>query len=220
MPPPRDLTGQRFGRLTVLCRDGTMKFGSEMPAWRCRCDCGAELRVPQKRLTTQSRTHQMHACESCRAVPCAICGALIALAAHAKTCSPECAAEAARRYQLGYYHAVRAADPDDTAKRRARRRARWAALTPEEKRAVSAARRAVEGRDVINARHRARHAERMAADPDYAEAKAAARAERAARIGPDAARAESRDHARRRRAQRAEIDLLRAMDTLRGEPDG
>ena len=35
----------------MVCRDGTIRFGSEMPAWRCRCDCGAELPVAdQERL--------------------------------------------------------------------------------------------------------------------------------------------------------------------------
>jgi hypothetical protein len=35
----RDLTGQKFGRLTVLERSHDH---GEQPAWRCRCDCGAE----------------------------------------------------------------------------------------------------------------------------------------------------------------------------------
>ena len=35
-----DLTGQVFGRLTVLDRAGTAKCGAAM--WRCRCECGAE----------------------------------------------------------------------------------------------------------------------------------------------------------------------------------
>lgn len=37
MPPFRDLTGQRFGRLAVIGRDGTA-HGSV--TWLCRCDCG------------------------------------------------------------------------------------------------------------------------------------------------------------------------------------
>ena len=36
-----DLTGQRFGRLTVLRRAGTYKsFDHQIPTWLCRCDCG------------------------------------------------------------------------------------------------------------------------------------------------------------------------------------
>jgi hypothetical protein len=39
MPRALDLTGQRFGRLTVLERAGS-RFGCTN--WRCRCWCGAE----------------------------------------------------------------------------------------------------------------------------------------------------------------------------------
>ncbi len=46
MPPHStkklDLTGQRFGRLTVLAP--AENIGSKT-AWRCRCDCGREVRV-------------------------------------------------------------------------------------------------------------------------------------------------------------------------------
>lgn len=33
-----DLTGQRFGKLTVLEKSGTNKYGSAV--WKCKCDCG------------------------------------------------------------------------------------------------------------------------------------------------------------------------------------
>lgn len=39
MPKLIDLTGMKFGRLTVLSRNGS-KGGR--PAWLCRCDCGSE----------------------------------------------------------------------------------------------------------------------------------------------------------------------------------
>jgi len=46
MPPHStkklDLTGQRFGKLTVLAPADNI--GSKT-AWRCRCDCGREVRV-------------------------------------------------------------------------------------------------------------------------------------------------------------------------------
>lgn len=38
-----DLTGQRYGRLTVLGLAGQDKFGQYQ--WRCRCDCGKETVV-------------------------------------------------------------------------------------------------------------------------------------------------------------------------------
>lgn len=41
-----DLSGQRFGRLVVICRCGTYfhKAGSA-PFWLCRCDCGEKAIV-------------------------------------------------------------------------------------------------------------------------------------------------------------------------------
>lgn len=39
-----DMTGMRFGRLTVLEREGTVYSNFKpVPTWLCRCDCGTEL---------------------------------------------------------------------------------------------------------------------------------------------------------------------------------
>lgn len=42
-----DLTGQRFGRLTVICQtdDHVSKSGCIKAQWLCRCDCGNEVAV-------------------------------------------------------------------------------------------------------------------------------------------------------------------------------
>jgi hypothetical protein len=40
MPPVKDLTGQRFGRLTVIERASNAANGAVR--WRCLCDCGKE----------------------------------------------------------------------------------------------------------------------------------------------------------------------------------
>ena len=45
-----DLTGSKFGRLTVICRDGSTSQGK--PLWRCRCICGKETLVPTMDLKT------------------------------------------------------------------------------------------------------------------------------------------------------------------------
>lgn len=37
-----DIAGQRFGKLTVVVRTGSIR---NRPAWLCRCDCGKELIV-------------------------------------------------------------------------------------------------------------------------------------------------------------------------------
>ena len=42
-----DLTGQRFGRLTVLQRNG-VKDGHA--AWKCNCDCGNQTTVNGRHL--------------------------------------------------------------------------------------------------------------------------------------------------------------------------
>lgn len=40
MPGVVDLTGQQFGRLVVLEREGSIRGHA---AWRCRCECGKEI---------------------------------------------------------------------------------------------------------------------------------------------------------------------------------
>ena len=44
----RDLTGQRYNRLTVIARDGTNKFGAS--TWLCQCDCGNRTVVARSAL--------------------------------------------------------------------------------------------------------------------------------------------------------------------------
>lgn len=46
--PVRDLVDQRFNRLVVLGRDGSMHGHA---AWRCRCDCGTVKTVSGNQLT-------------------------------------------------------------------------------------------------------------------------------------------------------------------------
>ena len=49
MPPFRDLSGQRFGRLIAVRTDGIDHRGQHR--WLCRCDCGKEKTVPVTYLT-------------------------------------------------------------------------------------------------------------------------------------------------------------------------
>jgi hypothetical protein len=54
-----DLSGMRFGRLTVLARAGWGGGKSHrLPAWLCRCDCGCERVVTSSSLTQS----QMESC--------------------------------------------------------------------------------------------------------------------------------------------------------------
>lgn len=59
MAAPKDLTGQKFGRLTVLRLDQTSyrsPAGKPTRRWICRCDCGKELSVLQNALTGKNGT--------------------------------------------------------------------------------------------------------------------------------------------------------------------
>lgn len=47
----KDLTGQKFGRLSVITVGGAADGGRNR-CWKCRCDCGAELEVRGSCLTT------------------------------------------------------------------------------------------------------------------------------------------------------------------------
>lgn len=59
MAAPKDLTGQRFGRLTVLrlCEEPYISpSGKKTRRWICRCDCGREISVLQNALTGKNGT--------------------------------------------------------------------------------------------------------------------------------------------------------------------
>jgi hypothetical protein len=55
MPSFIDLTGERFGRLTVLSKAQTITYKNHRGrtiTWDCQCDCGSRLRVPGCSLRT------------------------------------------------------------------------------------------------------------------------------------------------------------------------
>lgn len=122
MPAPLDLTNKRFGRLTVMGQAGRLKFGVDMPAWRCRCDCGTEVTVPRLRLTRGA----VNACQACRlGRPCVICGAnFIPASSRAITCSATCRALRRNSTLASARKARDEADPDAVAARHRRHRAR------------------------------------------------------------------------------------------------
>ena len=53
-----DLTGRKFGRLTVIKRaeDYISPNGSKAPQWLCECECGNEIIVVGGRLTKKNGT--------------------------------------------------------------------------------------------------------------------------------------------------------------------
>lgn len=223
MPPPLDLMGRVFGQLTVICRDGRMKFGREQTAWLCRCSCGATLRVPQNRLPHRSSIPAgqiITACDDCRSHPCVICGAPIPARASAKTCSAECAAERRRQNWRAYYHRY-ALDPEYRAAHTQAVKDRFAALTPEQRseiyRRQARRREEMQGREEINRAAREHYAARMT-DPEKAAAHRARRDKWAAE-NPDRIRRIYRKHAEKKRAIKAAQDLAAVSDAMRDRYD-
>ena len=55
--PIKDITGQRFGRLTTVAYFGTKPCGRVAKhAWRCECDCGREIVVIGESLRSGNTT--------------------------------------------------------------------------------------------------------------------------------------------------------------------
>lgn len=50
-----DLTGRRFGRLTITARAPTLKRGQSR--WVCLCDCGVTFAELRRRLKIEGSTH-------------------------------------------------------------------------------------------------------------------------------------------------------------------
>ena len=95
MPAQKDLTGQRFGRLTVLRKEGRVTYGGKpQAAWRVRCDCGREEVYPQNRLPHTSSiarsSRAVTACSHCSAPPCVVCGEPVLVGSRSNTCSESC----------------------------------------------------------------------------------------------------------------------------------
>ncbi|GEM_PF-959141 len=176
MPPPLDLTGRRFGALTVMEKAGKVQFGRLVTAWKCRCDCGVEIIVPQPRLPhaphiAANPRRKVDACPACRARPCAVCGSPVPPPSTAATCSDACAGEHLRaKHRRHYYRRVEqnpehnrrraarvkdkaAADPEYAARVQA-----WAAAAHEKKK--KRLRTDPEYRQAQRAAARARYAER------------------------------------------------------------
>ena len=164
MPAAIDLTGKRFGRLTVARRgDFTPTYGGCW-LWVCRCDCGVEILVPQKRLpyadwiVRLGAGRVIEACPECAGGKCVICGAVIPRTRlPAVTCEGECADEHRKARQRKAWRRRIATDPD-LAKRMNERRKERMGADPDYAAKVKDWER----------RRQIRRTERMACDPEYA----------------------------------------------------
>ncbi len=93
MPAPRDLTGQRFGRLT--CVEVVARTDRAGRWWRCTCDCGNQDVLPQNRLTVpDGDCRAVRECSTCRGRSCSICGTRFLTSGQTATCgSDDCRRE-------------------------------------------------------------------------------------------------------------------------------
>lgn len=139
MPAPLDLTGRRFGGLTVQeCGPRVTYGGLPQWSWITRCDCGAVEAFPQKRLTSGRQI----ACTRCSLPKCGICGTPFERKnPNQRYCSEECAAEAEKRNGREHYHRKTAADPGFNHRRGRRATARADENTREKRKAAQAAHR-------------------------------------------------------------------------------
>lgn len=48
----KDLTGKRFGRLTVL-EETSNRIDNGSIVWKCKCDCGNVIEISSKRLVNR-----------------------------------------------------------------------------------------------------------------------------------------------------------------------
>lgn len=170
MPPPLNLTGRVFGKLTVLGPGPKVQFGRLQRGWSCRCECGKELVVAQDRLPHRAaiaaiRGRAVVACQDCSGGICKVCGASIPRSRMpAVTCLGHCADEYRKAKGRASFRRRMERDPDLIARMTARRKARcetdpdYAAHFAEHER-----------------RRQQRRSERLRTDPEYA-AKARARA--------------------------------------------
>lgn len=58
--PAKDLTGQKFGFLTVLQRSGTSAGKNKKARWLCQCDCGQQVERESQYLRTKHRSGPRH----------------------------------------------------------------------------------------------------------------------------------------------------------------
>lgn len=164
MPAAIDLTGRQFGKLTVLRAAGWTDTYGGCRLWLCRCECGAELEIPQKRLPYAAWIERMprralYACPMCAGCQCVVCGATIPRTRlPAVTCEGECADTHRKARGRANWRQRVERDPH-LPKRMHERRLAKAAADPEYAKKLTA----------WEKRRQERHRQRMRSDSDYAE---------------------------------------------------
>jgi hypothetical protein len=103
-----DLTGRKYGRLTVVKSGGKQIYaGKPCYMWWTLCDCGREELVPQSQLSRRKA-----GCAVCRRGPCVVCGGEIVRETTKNTCCDQCEQEKRRNIYLKSYYKKVADDPE------------------------------------------------------------------------------------------------------------
>lgn len=132
MPVPLNLTGRRFGALTVIEVGPSVIYGgTAQRSWHAACSCGRHETYPQKRLTSGRVT----ACSVCSQPKCERCGQPFERASPSQRFCEDCAPENRRRQFRESYYRRRTADPEGVAHKARAARMKRMATDPEAERA-------------------------------------------------------------------------------------
>lgn len=134
-----DLTGARFGHLSVIGDAGRKKYGSRMQTvWLCQCDCGEQIALEHDKLPTTPRQRETmmksgrrlyDCCETCRQKTCVICGNKFSYSHPSHICPSKNCQEVLRLERDSFWHAVYIhrykTDPEFRAAENKKRRTWW-----------------------------------------------------------------------------------------------
>lgn len=210
MATPHDLTGQQFGRLTVIERAGSLQYGRMVPAWLCECGCGRREVLAQPQLLRKG----WRECSLCRRPDCVVCGRKVPVSRpRSLTCSDTCA-QIQRRANWRDDYRRRSADPEFNQRRHQRLLERMA-IDAELAERVRAIRRAAGARWRSNPENREAIRQYQAAR--YAANRAEIQAQRRARL--DRLTPEQLEHWRARMRTYQRLYAQRYREQLRTDPD-
>lgn len=118
MPAHRDLTGMKFGDLTVvkLIKHVPSSERKMASIWRIKCKCGRvedmrQLWIPYCK-SNKLRRSARYGCTVCFRGPCEICGSEILTDSFIGVCSPQCQHERQKANDRNHYYRMVAKDPD------------------------------------------------------------------------------------------------------------
>lgn len=168
MPPPKDLSGKRFGMLEVIRATGKRQdMSKENTIWLCHChQCGRDEEIVQLLIPhtayKQKRRGVRYACTICSRGPCAVCGGENIDGVYVVVCSEACHIEHKRKLFREFHYRRLAENPNYWNEQHQLKKARIES-NPELKEkqrkqwAERAAKRAEKERDRLNAQGRERY---------------------------------------------------------------